>query len=71
MATIFNESEIAAEPAERGAARQHLLTDARVPADCMITVRLPPPRLPGGIKGSTSLHSSSVKSLGYRNLLRS
>jgi hypothetical protein len=31
MATIFNESEIAAEPAERGAACQHLLTDARVP----------------------------------------
>src|SRR5882724_3141160 len=37
----------------------------------MITVRLPPPDLPGGIKGSTSSHSSSVKSLGYRNLLRS
>jgi quercetin dioxygenase-like cupin family protein len=31
MATIFNEGEIAAEPAESGAARQHLLTDARVP----------------------------------------
>src|SRR3984893_13768265 len=37
----------------------------------MITVRLPPPRLPGGISGSTSPHSSSVRSLGYRNLLRS
>src|SRR5712672_1379398 len=37
----------------------------------MITVRLPPPVLPGGISGSTSLHSSSVRSLGYRNLLRS
>src|SRR5258707_6363010 len=37
----------------------------------MITVRLPPPVLPGGIIGSTSLHSSSVRSLGYRNLLRS
>src|SRR5882724_2905227 len=37
----------------------------------MITVRLPPPDLPGGIKGSTSSHSSSVRSLGYRNLLRS
>src|ERR1700712_4667496 len=36
-----------------------------------ITVRLPPPVLPGGISGSTSLHSSSVRSLGYRNLLRS
>ena len=30
MATIFNESEIAAEPAERGAARQRLLTEERV-----------------------------------------
>src|SRR5882672_10675869 len=37
----------------------------------MITVRLPPPVLPGGISGSTSSHSSSVRSLGYRNLLRS
>src|SRR3979411_1510115 len=37
----------------------------------MITLRLPPPVLPGGISGSTRLHSSSVKSLGYRNLLRS
>src|ERR1700683_5385358 len=37
----------------------------------MITVRLPPPRLPGGISGSTNPHSSSVRSLGYRNLLRS
>src|SRR3979411_3167549 len=37
----------------------------------MITVRLPPPVLPGGISGSTSLHSSSVRSLGYRHLLRS
>src|ERR1700680_2938205 len=37
----------------------------------MITVRLPPPVLPGGINGSTSPHSSSVRSLGYRNLLRS
>jgi hypothetical protein len=30
----------------------------------MITVRLSPPRLPGGINGSTSFHSSSVRSLG-------
>src|SRR5258707_8794828 len=37
----------------------------------MITVRLPPPVLPAGISASTSPHSSSVKSLGYRNLLRS
>src|SRR6266849_10032871 len=37
----------------------------------MITVRLPPPVLPGGISGSTSPHASAVKSLGYRNLLRS
>jgi hypothetical protein len=37
----------------------------------MITVRLPPPRFPGGIKGPTNCHSPSVKSLGYRNLLRS
>jgi hypothetical protein len=31
----------------------------------MITVRLSPPRLPGGIKHSTRFHSSSVRSLGY------
>src|SRR5882762_2184212 len=37
----------------------------------MITLRLPPPVLPGGISRSTSSHSSSVRSLGYRNLLRS
>src|SRR4051794_12956561 len=35
------------------------------------TVRLVPPRLPGRMSGSTWLHSSSVKSLGYRSLLRS
>src|SRR5262249_1877714 len=35
------------------------------------TWRLLPPRLAGGIKGSTCAHSSSVRSLGYRNLLRS
>ena len=32
------------------------------------TVRLSPPRLPGGIKGSTNRHSLSVRSLGYRRL---
>src|SRR3954451_2014858 len=35
------------------------------------TVRLLPPRLPGRMSGSTWLHSSSVKSVGYRSLLRS
>src|SRR4029450_1729392 len=30
------------------------------------TSRGPPPRLPGGIAGSTSAHSASVRSLGYR-----
>src|ERR1700716_610020 len=35
------------------------------------TGRLLPPRLAGGINGSTSAHSSSVRSLGYRNALRS
>src|SRR5450756_2438272 len=40
MATIFNESEIAAEPAQRGAARQHLLTDARVPGTRILLDRL-------------------------------
>src|SRR6476469_4345254 len=35
------------------------------------TVRLLPPRLPGRMSGPTWLHSSSVKSLGYRSLLRS
>jgi quercetin dioxygenase-like cupin family protein len=40
MATIFNESEIAAEPAQHGAARQHLLTDARVPGTRILLDRL-------------------------------
>ena len=35
------------------------------------TWRLLPPRLAGGINGSTCGHSSSVRSLGYRKLLRS
>src|SRR5258705_5539705 len=35
------------------------------------TRRLLPPRLAGGINGSISAHSSSVRSLGYRNALRS
>src|SRR5262245_24027393 len=35
------------------------------------TWRLLPPRLAGGINGSTCAHSWSVRSLGYRNLLRS
>src|ERR1700682_5764546 len=35
------------------------------------TWRLLPPRLAGGINGSTCPHSSPVKSLGYRNWLRS
>src|SRR5258707_14743166 len=37
----------------------------------LVAVGLPPPVLPGGINGSTSLHSSSVRSLGYRTSLRS
>ena len=40
MATIFNESVVAAEPAERGAARQHLLADARVPGTRSLLDRL-------------------------------
>src|SRR5260370_39302868 len=35
------------------------------------TVRLLPPGLAGGITGATCAHSSSVRSLGYRNRLRS
>ena len=35
------------------------------------TVRLLPPRLAGGISGPMIAHSSSVKSLGQRSLLRS
>src|SRR3981189_3386300 len=35
------------------------------------TWRLLPPRLAGGINGSPSAHSSAVRSLGYRNALRS
>jgi hypothetical protein len=31
----------------------------------LVTRRLPPPRLAGGINGSTYAHSSSVRSLGY------
>src|ERR1700693_6361513 len=33
--------------------------------------RLPPPRLAGGISGSTHAHSSSVRSLGYLKCSRS
>ncbi|MGH6725573.1 MAG: cupin domain-containing protein [Pseudolabrys sp.] len=40
MATIFNESDIAAEPADHGAARQHLLTDARVSGTRVLVDRL-------------------------------
>jgi quercetin dioxygenase-like cupin family protein len=40
MATIFNESTIAAEPADRGATRQHLLTGARVPGTRILLDRL-------------------------------
>jgi hypothetical protein len=36
-----------------------------------VTWRLLPPGLAGGINGSTSAHSSSVRSLVYRNALRS
>ena len=36
----------------------------RLTTSRMITVRLSPPRLPGGIKHSTRFHSSSVRSLG-------
>jgi quercetin dioxygenase-like cupin family protein len=49
MATIFNESEIAAEPAQRGAARQRLLTDARVPGTRILLDRLT--LAPGGEAG--------------------
>src|ERR1700749_4045117 len=35
------------------------------------TWRLLPPRLAGGINGSTCAHSASVRSLGYRSTLRS
>src|SRR5206468_8513878 len=35
------------------------------------TWRLLPPRLAGGINDSTCVHSSSVRSLGYRSALRS
>src|SRR3954470_7347470 len=35
------------------------------------TRRLLPPRLAGGINGLISAHSSSVRSLGYSNALRS
>src|SRR5664279_4870992 len=51
--------------------RQQYMTEVSLTTSRMITVRLPPPLLPGGISGSTSPHSSSVRSLGYRNLLRS
>jgi quercetin dioxygenase-like cupin family protein len=40
MATIVNEDAIAAEAAERGAARQHLLTAARVPGTRILLDRL-------------------------------
>src|ERR1700693_703228 len=40
MVTIFNENGIAAEPAERGAARQRLLTEERVPGTRILLDRL-------------------------------
>jgi quercetin dioxygenase-like cupin family protein len=40
MATIFNESEIAAEPTERGASRQRLLTEERVSGTQILLDRL-------------------------------
>jgi quercetin dioxygenase-like cupin family protein len=40
MATIFNEASVAAEPAGNGAARQQLLTDARVPGTSILLDRL-------------------------------
>ena len=40
MATIFNESTIAAEPADNGTARQRLLTQARVPGTRILLDRL-------------------------------
>jgi quercetin dioxygenase-like cupin family protein len=40
MATIFNESAVAGEPAGQGAARQHLLTTARVPGSGILLDRL-------------------------------
>jgi quercetin dioxygenase-like cupin family protein len=40
MATIFNESTVAAEPGDNGTARQRLLTQARVPGTCILLDRL-------------------------------
>jgi len=40
MATIFNESAVAGEPAGQGAARQHLLTTTRVPGSGILLDRL-------------------------------
>jgi quercetin dioxygenase-like cupin family protein len=57
MATIFNESEIAAEPAEHGAARQHLLTDARVPGTRILLDRL---TLVAGAKASLAVPAQGL-----------
>jgi quercetin dioxygenase-like cupin family protein len=40
MATIFNESTVAAEPADNGTARQRLLTEARIPGTRILLDRL-------------------------------
>src|SRR3989304_3743604 len=40
MATIFNQSTVAAKPAGNGAARQQLLTKARVPGSGILLDRL-------------------------------
>jgi quercetin dioxygenase-like cupin family protein len=40
MAAIFNESTVAGEPAGKGATRQHLLTEARVPGTSILLDRL-------------------------------
>ena len=47
MATIFNENRIAAEPVERGATRQRLLTKERVSGTSILLDRLT--LAPGGV----------------------
>src|SRR5262249_5111207 len=71
------------EIVEKCAARRQIFRDRTPPASCAQNIHDPvhhfahldmallPPRLAGGINGSTCAHSSSVRSLGYRNLLRS
>ena len=57
MATIFNQSSVAGEPAGPGVSRQHLLTQARVPGTAILLDRL---ALAPGCEAKLSVPNASV-----------